>query len=372
MKKNNAVATDKTADLLKELSMAFGVTGFEEDMHHIVKKHLKAFCEFNKDRSGSIICRHVQAGGREKAVRKLRKIGIFTHIDEIGFMVRGIMPSGFIKFIGLGGWTTQTLPSQRVLIRNTEGGFVTGVIGMKPPHMMSEDERAKAPKIDSLYIDIGASSAGEVTGKFKIELGCPILPYSEFTRLNGGSLFCGKAFDNRAGVTAMIDIMKASAGLNGSIEVIGVGSSQEESGLRGAKTSAFAIDPDMAIVIDTPPADDTPNNETAYPAQGKIGSGPQVRLFDPTMIANHRLVSFVRNVAAAGKIPVQYAVRSSGGTDAGSVHLVNHGVPTIVIGIPTRYIHSHTSVIDVSDIDSTVRLVLAMIGNLTPEIVDSF
>lgn len=373
-KRNTAAenTASKTSALLGELSGAFGVTGFEEDMHRLVKKHLAGVCGFEFDRSGSIICRHSKAGARAAGSAGRRKVGIFTHIDEIGFMVRGITPAGFLKFIGLGGWTTQTLPSQRVVIRNTDGGLVHGVIGMKPPHMMSEDERGKAPRIDSLYIDIGARSAQDVAERFKIELGCPAAPYSEFSGLNGSGLVCGKAFDNRAGVTAMIEIMRCTAGLNASVEVIGVGSSQEESGLRGAKTSAFSISPDVAIVIDTPPADDTPNNETAYPAQGKIGCGPQVRLFDPTMIANPWLVAFVKKTAAAAGIPVQYAVRSSGGTDAGSVHLVNGGVPTIVIGIPTRYIHSHTSVMDVSDILGAVKLVKAMISRLTPQIADSF
>jgi len=355
-------------EIFEELSMAFGVTGFEDDIHAIVKKRLGDICDFEFDRLNSIICRHKNA----RPAGKKPVVGIFTHIDEVGFMVRGITPNGFIKFITLGGWTMQTLPSHSVVIRNTDGGYVRGIIGMKPPHMMADDERSRAPKIESLYIDIGASSYDEVIGKYKIDLGCPAVPLSDFGELNGSGLYFGKAFDNRAGVCAMTLIMRMTQKLNERIDVVGIGSSLEESGLRGARTSAVAVRPDVAIVIDTPPADDTPNNETAYPAQGKIGCGPQIRLYDPTMIANHRLVDFVRKTAADKKIKAQCAVRSSGGTDAGSVHLANSGVPTIVLGIPTRYIHSHTGVLNIADIEGAANLSVEMIRKLTPEKIASF
>ncbi|HOT76197.1 MAG TPA: M20/M25/M40 family metallo-hydrolase, partial [Candidatus Wallbacteria bacterium] len=119
-------------------------------------------------------------------------------------------------------------------------------------------------------------------------------------------------------------------------------------------------------------ADDTPNNETAFPAQGKLGCGPQIRLYDPTMIANPRFIDFIKKTVKADKLNAQYAVRSSGGTDAGSVHLSDSGVPTVVLGIPTRYIHSHTSVINVNDIDDTVRLTLRLLEKLSARTIASF
>lgn len=375
MKKNELKYS--SAELLEELSLTFGPSGFEGDMHEVIKGRLKDICDFECDRLGSIICRHKGSNPNSRAAKAAGKaskptVGIFTHIDEVGFMVRGIMANGFIKFINLGGWTTQTLPSQKVLIRNAEGDYVIGVIGMKPPHMMTDDERSKAPKIDALYIDIGASSADEVVNDFKIELGSPAVPYSEFGDLNKSWLYYGKAFDNRAGVCAMLQIMLAAAGRSYEFEIAGVGSTLEESGLRGAKTSAARIKPDLAIVIDTPPADDTPNNETAFPVQGKLGCGPQIRLYDPTMIANPRFIDFIKKTVKADKLNAQYAVRSSGGTDAGSVHLSDSGVPTVVLGIPTRYIHSHTSVINVNDIDDTVRLTLRLLEKLSARTIASF
>ena len=370
MKKNNE--NQARIDLLRELSLAFGASGFESDMHDIIKEKLSGVCSFEYDKLGSIICRHKKSGAKKASGPAKPVAAIFTHIDEIGFMVRGIMSNGFLKFVNLGGWTTQTLPSQKVLIRNTEGDYVIGVIGMKPPHMMTDDERSKAPKLDALYIDIGASSAEEVINDYKIDLGTPVVPYSEFGDLNKSWLYYGKAFDNRAGVCAMIEIMRRTAGANTGVELVGVGSTQEESGLRGAKTAAMKIKPDLAIVIDTPPADDTPNNETAYPAQGKLGSGPQIRLFDPTMIARPGLVEFVRKIVKADKLPAQFAVRSSGGTDAGSVHLTEAGVPTIVLGIPTRYIHSHTSVLDINDIGRAADLAVKMAEKLSAEKISSF
>jgi len=367
MKKNSL--KQSSAQLLEELSLAFGPSGFEDELHLIIKDKLGSICDFDYDRLGSIICVHKPGGAKKNTANNAGKpkIAIFTHIDEVGFMIRGIMNNGFLKFINLGGWTTQTLPSQKVLIKNSGGDFVKGVIGMKPPHMLTDDERSKSPKLDALYIDIGACSAEEVASDYKIELGAPAVPYSDFGTLNKSWLYYGKAFDNRAGVCAMIQIMQktAEAGLNA--QIYGVGSTLEESGLRGAKTSAMKIKPDMAIIIDTPPADDTPNNETAYPAQGKLGSGPQIRLFDPTMTVRPKLVDFVKKIVDAGKLTAQYAVRSSGGTDAGAVHLTEAGVPSIVLGIPTRYIHSHTSVLDINDIERTVMLTLKMIEKISAE-----
>ncbi len=372
MKKNNQ--KQSSAQLLEELSLAFGPSGFEDDLHLIIKEKLDGICDFDYDRLGSIICAHKSGGTKKDAAKNADKpkIAIFTHIDEVGFMVRGIMSNGFLKFINLGGWTTQTLPSQKVLIKNSDGDFVKGVIGMKPPHMMTDDERSKSPKLDALYIDIGACSAEEVINDYKIELGAPSVPYSDFGTLNKNWLYYGKAFDNRAGVCAMVQIMQktADAGLNA--QIYGVGSTLEESGLRGAKTSAMKIKPDMAIIIDTPPADDTPNNETAYPAQGKLSCGPQIRLFDPTMTVRPKLTEFIKKIVKTNKLTAQYAVRSSGGTDAGAVHLTEAGVPSIVLGIPTRYIHSHTSVLDINDIEHTIKLALKMIEKISEEKKASF
>ncbi len=372
MKNKNEKQT--TAQLLEELSLCFAPGGFESEMHGIIKEKLGTLCDFKFDKLGSIMCSHKSANASKGNSKKnnIPEVAIFTHIDEVGFMIRGITSGGFLKFVNLGGWSSQTLPSQKVLIRNADGDFVKGIIGMKPPHMLSDEERSKAPKLETLYIDIGAASAEEVEKEYKIELGSPAVAYSDFGAFNKTELYYGKAFDNRAGVCAMIRIMQKLADAQINVKVTGVGSSMEECGLRGAKTAASKLNPDLAIIIDTPPADDTPNNETAYPPQGKIGKGTQVRLFDPTMIARPGLVKYVKKIIESNGIPAQFAVRSSGGTDAGTVHLTQQGIPSIVFGIPTRYIHSHSSLLNINDIETTIELTVKMIKNLSEKQIADF
>lgn len=350
---------NKLIELLKKLSNAFGPPGYEEDLHQIIKSELSNCCSFTYDNLGSIICSH-----KNNNKKNVLKVGIFTHIDEVGFMIRGITSNGYLKFITLGSLLPHTLPSQKVLIKNSEGKLITGIIGMKPPHLMTDDEKAKVSKIENLYIDIGAKSFDEVVNDYKIDIGTYAVPYTLFDNFNKPNLFYGKAFDNRSGVCSMIEILKQTFNLKENIEVIGVGTVQEESGLRGAKTSTLKVMPDFAIVIDTPPADDTPNNETGFAPQGVLGMGPQVRLYDPTIIVSHKLISYVKNIVKKYKLKAQFAVRTSGGTDAGAIHLSNIGIPTLILGIPARYIHSHTSVIDINDITATVELSLKVIENL--------
>ena len=224
--------------------------------------------------------------------------------------------------------------------------------------------------MEQLFVDIGASSLEEVQ-KLGISLGDPIVPVSEFTPMANPDLVLCKAFDNRVGCAVMIETMLRlkKESLNSSL--VAVGTVQEEVGCRGAVTAAAAVKPDVALIMEGTPADDTPGMDVGE-AQGAIGGGPQIRLLDPTALMNRPLVEFIRSVAKKEKIPHQIAVRRSGGTDAKSIHLAGDGVPCVVVGVPARYIHSHNSMISLTDYENTIRLMVEVIKALDGKSVAGF
>jgi endoglucanase len=279
--------------------------------------------------------------------------------------VQHITPGGFLKFLALGGWSGQVLPAQRVRVwapgaAGGRGAKIDGVIGSTPPHLMPADKRDKVPDLRDLFIDVGASSRAEAEA-WGIRAGTWAVPASPFTPLANPARFLAKAFDNRAGCGVCIETTTAAASHPNTI--FASGSAQEEVGLRGAATAARLIEPDVAIVLEGPPADDTPGF-SADESQGGLGRGVQIRAYDPTMIANPRLFELALDTARREGIPHQVSVRSSGGTDGGAIHTSARGVPAIVLGVPARYIHAHASIIDIDDYLACKRLVLALLNAL--------
>ncbi len=352
---------EKAISLLKELTEAHSVPGHEEEVRAIFVDELEECGDLSTDRNGSVFCETGGAGPR---------VLIAGHMDEVGFMVQNITPDGFIQFVALGGWWEHTLLSQRVEIRTRDGDKVLGVIGSKPPHFLPEAVRKQVMGIDQMFIDIGAASRREVTEVFGVSLGDPIAPVSPFTMVGQGDLLMAKAFDNRAGMAGAIQsgqILSQSGHPN---RLIFCGTVQEEVGCRGAKTAANFIQPDVAIVLEGPPADDTPGFMKSD-SQGSLGGGVQIRLFDPTAITNPRLGRLAVETAQKENIPHQVTVRRSGGTDAGSFHLAGTGIPSIVLGVPARYIHSHNAIIDVNDYLAMVALTVALAKRLDEETVEA-
>ena len=283
------------------------------------------------------------------------------HMDEIGFMVKQITPEGFIKFLPLGGWFDQVLLGQRVIVQSNKGDVV-GVIGAKPPHLLSSDEREKVVKRKDMYIDIGASSKEEVE-KSGIRLGDPIVPRADFVELAGGSTYLSKAFDDRVGTALVISTLKELQNNEHPNVVYGVATVMEEVGIRGATTSVRAVDPDVAIVLESDIAGDVPGikpDESGI----KLGQGPTVVLYDARMIPNIRFRDLVLETAEQIGVPVQLSAIEGGATDGAAIHLHGIGVPTIVIGIPARHIHSHSSIIHRQDYDYAVKLLTALVNIL--------
>ena len=346
--------------LLMELTQADAIPGHEEEVRQIFHSRLKRVGVIQKDRLGSIFC--TKGGNSEKP-----RILLDSHMDEVGFIVQSVTGAGYIKFLTVGGWWAHTLLAQRVNIL-TKQGKISGVIGSTPPHLLSAGSRDKVMDIKDLYIDIGAESAEQATEEYGVKPGCPIVPYGPFLPMRNPKLFSAKAFDNRVGVGLVIETLEQLGDHPNTL--IGTGSVQEEVGLRGARTVAAAVEPDVAIVLEGPPADDLPG-ASSDTLQGKLGGGVQIRLYDPSMIANPRLTELTIETAAAHQIPHQIAVRTSGGTDAGAIHQVGRGVPSIVLGVPARYVHSHVSIINIDDYRATLDLLLRLIPQLDSDIVDN-
>lgn len=346
--------------LLRELSEVRGVSGFEAPVAAIVRRELEAICEVTSDRLGSVICRLRSSGPGPRVV-------LAGHADEIGFMVKLITKEGFIKFQNLGGWWDQVLLGQRVVIETRSGECAVGVIGAKPPHLLPEDKRNTVVKADDMFIDVGASSKEDVE-KLGVRPGDCITPASEFCALSVSGRLLGKAWDDRAGVALLIHALQALDGRPLGCELYGVATSQEEVGLRGAATSAHATQPDVALIMETAIAGDVPGI-TEDESSVKLGGGPAIYLMDGSMIAQSRLRDLVVQTAEEEKIPHQFALLARGGTDGGRYHLNASGTPSIVLGVPTRHIHSHSGIIDVQDYDNTLKLVCKVVERLNAETV---
>jgi endoglucanase len=292
------------------------------------------------------------------------------HMDEIGFMVKHITKEGFLKFLQLGGWFDQVLLGQRVIIKTRNNGDVVGVIGSRPPHLIPMDDRKKVVEKKDMYIDVGASSRDEVE-KIGIRAGDPVVPRADFVVLSTGKTYLSKAFDDRVGTALVISALMNLQDQDHPNTVYGAVTVQEEVGLRGARTSAWVVDPDVAIILESDIAGDVPGIEPEV-SSVKLGLGPTVLIYDGSMIPNGKLRDFVIDSAAEAGIPLQLSYVEAGGTDGGAIHTHKTGVPTIVIGVPARHIHSHGAIIHRDDYDNAVKLLMAVIAKLDAETVASF
>ncbi|MCG3220550.1 MAG: M42 family metallopeptidase [Candidatus Heimdallarchaeota archaeon] len=367
--------------MLEKLSNAFGPSGFEWEVQVKLKEYVQAFAdEIQQDKTGTLIF-------TSKGDVNGPKIMIAGHVDEIGFQVSAITKEGYLKFHQLGGWWDQTLLSQRVLIKTSEGKLIPGIIAAKPPHIVDPEERKKVVTKDKMFIDIGCASKAEAE-ELGLRIGDPMMPDSKFeiwnrTRIKKKDgeiqekkdvkLAVGKAFDDRAGAVITAEIIRKIKEENISHPnvVFGAATVQEEVGLRGAKTAAQMIKPDIGIALEVDIAGDVPGiDETQAPT--KMGKGPSILTYDRSMIPNPRYRDFVIKIAEELGIPHQLSLVTGGATDAGVIHLTELGCPSIVIGIPTRHIHAHNGIIDLSDIDNAIKLILELIRRLDRETVESF
>jgi len=345
---------DSIEQLLKELTEAHGVPGYESPIRAVVRKYMGPLGQLSQDKVGSVICE--QAGA--SASPRLMLAG---HMDEIGFMVKQITKEGFIRFIPLGGWFDQVLLGQRVLIKTLKGDL-TGVIGAKPPHLLTAEERQKVVMRKDMYIDIGASSESEVK-EAGVQLGDPIIPRADFQILANGKTYLSKAFDDRVGVALVISALQIMKDRPHSNTIFGVATVMEEVGVRGATTSVEAVQPDVAIVLESDIAGDVPGIKPEE-SSIQLGAGPSVVIFDARMIPNLKLRDLVLQVGKDLGINVQLSSIEGGATDGAAIHLFKTGVPTLVLCVPARHIHSHSSIIHRKDYDDALKLLVELITRL--------
>ncbi len=343
---------DETLTMLKELTDANAISGHEKEARDVMEKYLTPYAdEVYTDHLGSLI-------GKKTGSENGPKIMVAGHLDEVGFMVTRIDDKGFLYFQTIGGWWSQVMLAQRVTIM-TELGNVTGVIGSKPPHILTPEARKKPVDIKDMFIDIGASSKVEAE-EFGVRPGDSVVPYFEFTQLKNEKMLLAKAWDNRIGCAIAIDVLKQLKGVDHPNTVYGVGTIQEEVGLRGAKTSAHLIQPDLAFGVDVGIAGDTPGISEKE-ADSKLGKGPQIILYDASMISHKGVRDLVVATAKENDIPFQYSSMAGGGTDSGAIHLTANGVPALSITVATRYIHSHAAILHRDDFENAVKLIVEVI-----------
>jgi endoglucanase len=354
---------DSTFQLLKELTEAHGVPGYEAPVRAVVRKYLESLGELSQDKIGSVICKkNAGSAGRNGGPRVM----LAGHMDEIGFMVKHITEEGFLRFLPLGGWFDQVLLGQRVIIQ-TRNGDVVGVLGAKPPHLLPQEERSKVVQKKEMYIDIGATSKAEVEAA-GVRPGDPVIPRADFVPLASGKTYLSKAFDDRVGVAMMISVLQALQGQDHPNSLYGVATVQEEVGLRGATTSVRGIDPDVALVLESDIAGDVPGIKPEE-SSVKLGKGPSMLLYEARMIPNSKFRRLILETAQELGVPLQLSYIEGGSTDGGPIHLHNTGVPTAVIAVPARHIHSHSSIIHRDDYDNAVKLIVEVVCRLDAETV---
>lgn len=336
-------------ELLKALSEAIGVSGGEEPVRQIIFESIKPRVDqIQVDALGNLIA---YKRGR---TRDRLKVMVATHMDEVGLMITGHNDTGGLKFRPVGGLLGQTLAGKRVQVGEDR---VPGVIGIGPLHLVEGDAAQKAVKIESLMIDVGASSRAEAEGTAKVgDLGTFLTPFADL-----GPTFLGKAFDDRAGCAALIELV---CGEPFSFDLYAVFTVQEEVGLRGAQVAAYAVEPDAAVVLDCTPANDMPKQKDVSP-NTVLGKGPAIYIMGGRTISDRRLVELLMEAGDNEGIPYQIRQPGGGGTDASSIRMARGGVPVVSVSVPGRYIHSPAALIDREDLANTPRLVRAALSRLT-------
>jgi len=350
--------TPETRALLRELSEAFGLPGAEEEVRAVMARHLAPLAEISYDRFGSLIA-------RKQGTQTEPRVMLPAHMDEVGLAVKQITDDGFLRFTTLGGWWSQVVVSQRWTVR-TRTGDLPAFSGTRPPHLLTDEERNKPLAMKDMFLDIGARNKDHAR-ELGVRPGDAVIPYSPFVEMAGGRLL-GKAWDDRVGCALVIELVQELAKRDHPNTVFAVGTAQEETGLHGAKTSAFAIQPQVAIVAEVTCASDVPGS-TQDGTYCDLGKGPGLCLRDSGMIPNRRLRDLVTSVAEEAKLPLQYVTMERGTTDGTPIQVHGEGVPAVYLGVPTRYIHSHAGIIDETDFDQTVQLLVEVVMRLDGETV---
>jgi putative aminopeptidase FrvX len=343
-------------ETLHKLVTAAGPSGYEQAPAAVFREAAAAFADVSYDTVGSTVARVAGTGGGPS-------VAVVGHIDEIGLIVHHIDDDGYLWFTGVGGWDPVILVGQRVELA-TRGGVVAGVVGKKPIHLMRDDDRKKVPQLKDLHIDIGAGSGDEARGLVRI--GDVAVIAAEPLELPGNR-FVSRSFDNRLGCYVALEAARLVSEAGGAAgDVYAVAVAQEEITFGGARTTAFSLQPDIAIVVDVTFATDQPGIDEKELGKHRFGTGGVINRGSTT---DPQVFERLYETGEAEGIPftVSASARATG-TDADAFHIARGGIPTGVVSVPLRYMHSPVEMVQLDDVQNAARLIAAFARRLGPDL----
>lgn len=343
---------EQTFNLIKQTTEIQSTSGFEHNIRNFIRQEMTPLVDkVEQDGLGGIF------GIKESQTKEAPKLMIAAHMDEIGFMVSAITDKGFFRVLPLGGWNPYVVSAQRFTLQTRKGEYPV-VSSSIPPHLLRGKNKPTI-KIEDILFDAGFDSKEEAE-EYGVRPGDTIVPQAETIKMANGKTLLGKSWDNRYGVTVVLEALKELQEESLPNTLIAGANVQEEVGLRGTKGSVRKFDPDVFFAVDCSPANDVTGGKEDF---GKLGEGVLIRIQDPGMILSKEMRDFMIDTAETHDIPYQYFV-SKGGTDAGAAHQMNNGVPSGVIGVCARYIHTHQTLFNIEDYAAAKEMVLQIARNL--------
>ena len=357
--------TNDTFFMLKRLADAPGACAFEDEVVAVAREYAAHLGTLEEDCLRNLYIHRKENTGDRPVVM------LDAHTDEVGMMIHSIKPNGTLRFLPLGSWNKGSVAGTKVLVRNRHGEYIPGIVASKPVHFQSAAEKAAGlTELEDMVIDVGAVSAQDAVENFGVRIGEPVVPAYTTEYDAKRDIIFGKAFDDRIGCAALLEVLRRLEGVELPCDVVGVLSTQEELGLRSAKVTVNRIQPAAAVVLEGCPADDTFTEP--YAIQTALKKGPMFRHMDRSLVCNPRFQRWVLDLAYDKGLPVQESVRKGGGNNAAAVQTEALGAPAVVAGIPVRYVHAPNCMATGFDFDATVEMVIEILKNLTPERIASF
>ncbi|QSH42548.1 M42 family metallopeptidase [Lentisphaerota bacterium] len=359
------LSADQTEKNLEELSNVHGVSGFEKPVRDILLKHWKQLginCKI--DGMGNLIGKYPDFSDKKPTVL------VMAHMDEVGFLVTKVDERGFLRLQPLGVWVDYVTWAQKWTV-GIGDKYITAISGMDPPHVLSDETSMPPVSLNMLFLDTGLDRKELMA--MGARPGLPVTPAVKFEILKPGKRYAGKAFDDRAMLAVMLDLMKYiknNKELFSKVNVVFAATVQEELGMRGARNVYSSLKPDLVLNLEAGIAKDYPTQFT-QDCEPKLGSGPTIFIYDWSMMPNQNLVKALAAIAKANKIPMQWESEYNYGEDASCLQGAGQGMPAVNIGIPVRYAHSHIGIMDRDDYDNTVKLLIAAIVKFDKKSIDS-
>ncbi len=344
--------------LIGDISDAFGPSGFEDDVAKIALNNANGY-PARKDHMQNVYINH-DVNATKPVVM------LDAHTDEVGLMVQSVMANGLLKVIQIGGWVDTNVPAHLFMVKNSKGELHRAISTSKPPHFTTPEELKKPLNTyQDIHLDLGVRSRQEVFDVFGIQVGDPVMPEVYFDYNEKTGMMMGKSFDCRLGVYCVLEVMKRLKDKELPVHLTGALCAQEEIGVRGANITAKVVKPNFAIVFEGTPSDDFYFDDAT--AQGRVGHGVQIRHRDAGMLSNPKFIKFAKEIIAENDIKAQFTVRTGGSTNGATIHLQNEGAPVLVLGIPSRYVHTHYGYAHIDDVEATINLAVKILENMTEE-----